>query len=347
MPQSLATTHAPPALDTPPRPADTGVPTSADTDAERAAQRAALETDILAGLWSDPPTLPPRWFYDERGSRLFDEITRLPEYYPTRRETEILTHRATQIARTGATTLIELGAGFATKTRVLLSAVTAGRRPARFVPIDISPEVLHEAAHDLRATYPTLDVDPIVADFHDEFPALPGTPGGRLALFLGSTVGNFEEDERARFLRRVRAGLDVGDHFLLGIDLVKDTARLVAAYDDAAGVTAAFNRNVVDVIRRILGASGLTSDDFEHVALWDADRSRIEMRLRAVCDVDAHFPTLGRRWRLAAGETLRTEVCRKFRPAEIEAELSAARLEPVQLWTDDAGDYALALSRAA
>lgn len=312
----------------------------------------ALTADVRDGLWADPPSLPPRWFYDERGSRLFDEITRLPEYYPTRRETEILHARSDEIvsgaalAGTGESTVVELGAGMSTKTRILLDAfVRAGRR-VRFVPLDVSAEVLHESADALREEYPGMTVEPAVADFHDELGMVDAAPGERLAIFLGGTVGNFEEEERRGFLQRVRASLAPGDHFLLGADLVKDEARLVAAYDDAAGVTADFNLNLLDVLRDRLDVAGLDRQDFVHEATWNAADSRIEMRLRAVRDVTATFPTLDRVWRLGEGEALLTEVSRKFDLSRLADEVAGLGLEPQHSWTDDGGDYALLLTRA-
>lgn len=307
--------------------------------------RTELEADLRAGLWSDPATLPPRWFYDERGSRLFDEITALPEYYPTRAEHEILARRSNEIVRlTGARSLHELGAGTATKTRELLDALTAGGRTALYVPLDISEEVLLEAADQLRVDYPGLSVDPAVADFH-RLPTLTGEPGGRLLAFLGGTIGNFEEDARADFLRMVHAALDPGDHLLLGADLVKDRARLVAAYDDEAGITALFNLNLVDVITRTTPVSGLDRADFVHEAAWDEESSRIEMRLRAVRDITADFSGIGRTWRLAAGEHLRTEISRKFDLDALRDELVGHGFDPVAAWTDGAGDFSLTLAR--
>lgn len=309
--------------------------------------RTELEADLRAGLWSDPATLPPRWFYDERGSRLFDEITALPEYYPTRAEHEILARRSNEIVRlTGARSLHELGAGTATKTRELLDALTAGGRSALYVPLDISEEVLLEAADQLRVDYPGLSVEPAVADFH-RLPTLTGEPGGRLLAFLGGTIGNFEEEARADFLRMVHAALDPGDHFLLGADLVKDRARLVAAYDDEAGITALFNLNLVDVITRTTPVTGLSRDDLVHEAAWDDRASRIEMRLRAVRDITADFTGIGRTWRLAKGEHLRTEISRKFDLGLLRDELTEHGFEPVTSWTDAADDFSLTLARVA
>lgn len=315
---------------------------------DASAARAALIEDVERGLWADPPSLPARWFYDERGSRLFDEITRVSEYYPTRRETEILRERSDEIRDiTGASTVLELGSGMSTKTRLLLDAFTADDRRVLFVPLDVSAEVLVEAAEVIAADYPTATVEPIVADFNEPFAELPGKPGTRLVIFLGGTIGNLEPDDRAAFLDRIRSALAPGDHFLLGADLVKSPSRLVAAYDDSAGVTAAFNRNLVEVLRAQLDASGLYVDDFEHVARWNPSRSRIEMWLRARRDVNAHFGALDRDWKLAAGEEMLTEISTKFRLPDLQAQLHAHGLDPVRSWTDHDGDYSLTLARAA
>src|SRR3954451_7895401 len=271
--------------------------------------RERLERYVRAGLSSTPPWLPARWFYDEKGSLLFDDITALPEYYPTRRETEILAAHSDEIAAlTGAPTLIELGAGMSTKTRLLLDAFTAGNRDVLFVPLDVSAEALTHAARTISAAYPTVRVEAVVADFEDPLAPLPGAPGERLIVFLGGTIGNLNAGDRAAFLQRLRVAMDVGDHFLLGADLVKDPARLVAAYDDSAGVTAAFNRNIIEVLRYELSAEGLSADDFEHVARWNAERSQIEMWLRARRDVRAYFPPLDLTWSLPAGGELLTEI---------------------------------------
>lgn len=308
--------------------------------------RAELEADLCAGLWADPPSLPPRWFYDERGSRLFDEITGLPEYYPTRAEREILTRRSGDVlALTGARSVHELGAGTSAKTRVLLDALTADGRSGLYAPFDISREVLLETAERLREEYPGLTVEPGVTDFH-HLPELTGAAGGRLLVFLGGTIGNFAEEERTGFLRMVRDALAPGDHLLLGADLVKDPGRLVAAYDDAAGVTAEFDRNLVDVIVRTTPVTGLDREDLVHEAVWDDAASRIEMRLRAARDIEAHFTGIGRIWSLREGEHLRTEISRKFRPDELRAELTGNGFEMVRAWTDDAGDFSLTLARA-
>lgn len=308
--------------------------------------RARLEHDVRVGLTDDPPWLPARWFYDEKGSLLFDDITTLPEYYPTRRETEILTAHSADIAEcTDATALVELGSGTSTKTRLLLDAFTAGNRPLLFVPLDVSAEVLAHAARTIAADYPTVTVEAHVADFSEDFGSLPGDAGRRLVAFLGGTIGNFNTIDRADFFRRLHAAMGPGDHLLLGADLVKDPQRLVAAYDDSAGVTATFNRNIIDVLARELHAENLSADDFEHVARWNADKSQIEMWLRAERPVEAYFPTLDLTWRLPAGGELLTEISVKFTVVDLQAELAAAGFATVQCWTDEGEDFSLTLAR--
>jgi L-histidine N-alpha-methyltransferase len=308
--------------------------------------RARLEHDVRVGLADDPPWLPARWFYDEKGSLLFDDITALPEYYPTRRETEILTAHSADIAEcTDATALVELGSGTSTKTRLLLDAFTAGNRRLLFVPLDVSAEVLAHAARTIATDYPTVTVEAHVADFSEDFGTLPGDAGSRLVAFLGGTIGNFNTTDRADFFRRLHAAMGPGDHLLLGADLVKDPQRLVAAYDDSAGVTAAFNRNIIDVLARELHAENLSADDFEHVARWNADKSQIEMWLRAERAVEAYFPTLDLTWRLPAGGELLTEISVKFTVVDLQAELAAAGFATVQCWTDEGEDFSLTLAR--
>ena len=304
-----------------------------------------IHDDVREGLWQDPPSLPARWFYDERGSRLFDEITRLPEYYPTRRETEILEkHSDDIVALTKATTMLELGSGMSTKTRLLLSAFTAGDRTLLFVPLDVSAEVLSEAAEAIAADYPSVTVEPVVADFNEPFAELSGTPGERLIVFLGGTIGNFDDDERDQFLARIADALAPGDHFLLGADLVKPPSRLIAAYDDSSGITAEFNRNLIEVLRAELDADGLYVDDFQHVARWNPQLHRVEMWLRARRDVDVHFNALDRDWKLPAGAEMLTEISVKFRLPELQQELRDHRLDLVESWTDAKHDYSLTLA---
>ncbi|GAA2299840.1 L-histidine N(alpha)-methyltransferase [Streptomyces kunmingensis] len=301
---------------------------------------AALRSDVLAGLTGSPKTLPPKWFYDAHGSDLFDEITTLPEYYPTRAEREILMARAAEIAgATGARTLIELGSGSSDKTRHLLEAFS---ELTHYVPVDVSESALRGAAKLLLAEHPALDIHALVADFTRPL-VLPPTPGPRLVAFLGGTIGNLLPEERTAFLTSVRQLLSPGDFFLLGTDLVKDEATLVAAYDDAAGVTAAFDKNVLSVVNRELGAD-FDLDAFDHVAVWDAGREWIEMRLRSAVAQTVKVPALDLAVNFAAGEELRTEVSAKFRREGVQSELAAAGLELTQWWTDSEGRFAVSLS---
>ncbi|MGC4933382.1 L-histidine N(alpha)-methyltransferase [Gordonia sp. DT30] len=305
-----------------------------------------LAADALAGLWSAPPVLPTKWLYDERGSRLFDEITRLPEYYPTRRETAILrAHADDVVARTGASMMIEFGSGTSTKTRLLLDAFAAAGRRFTYVPLDVSAEILAESSAILTRDYPGIGVAPAAGDFTDPDLTLPDSDGPRVAVFLGGTIGNFTDADRRRFFAVLAGALAPGDFLLLGADLIKDTGRLVAAYNDKAGVTADFNRNMIEVLRTGLDATGLYVDDFDHLARWNPVRHRIEMWLRARRDVDAYFGVLQREWTLAAGAEIRTEISTKFELPVLGAELDDAGLRPVTSWTDPFGDFSLTLTR--
>jgi len=304
---------------------------------------AQLAHDVRAGLTATPKTLEPKYFYDARGSELFDEITRLEEYYPTRTERAILEAYAVDVAdETGAETLIELGSGTSEKTRILLHALRDAGTLRRFVPFDVDPAVLTWAGEALAEEFPDLEVNPVVGDFESHLDLLP-RGSRRVVAFLGSTIGNLDPDQRARFLADVRATLDPGDGFLLGVDLVKDADRLVRAYDDAAGVTAAFNKNVLAVINRELGAD-FDPDAFGHVALWDADQEWIEMRLRSRVDQTVRIPGAGIVVPFAAGEEVRTEISAKFRREGVERELADARLALRTWWTDPAGDFAVVLA---
>ncbi|MCX4672072.1 L-histidine N(alpha)-methyltransferase [Streptomyces sp. NBC_01381] len=303
---------------------------------------AALRADVLQGLTRTPKTLPPKWFYDARGSALFDEITTLPEYYPTRAEREILQTRAAEIAAvTDARTLIELGSGSSEKTRHLIDALPSLHT---YVPVDVSESALTGAANTLLASRPALDVHALIADFTRGL-ALPGTPGPRLVAFLGGTIGNLLPAERAAFLTSVRALLSPGDALLLGTDLVKDESVLVSAYDDGAGVTAAFNKNVLTVINRELGAD-FDPDAFSHVAVWDREHEWIEMRLRSRATQTVKIPALDLAVDFERHEEMRTEVSAKFREDGVRAELSAADLKLTHWWTDERGRFALSLSVA-
>jgi len=306
----------------------------------------ALRSDVRAGLTAEPKTLPPKWFYDERGSKLFDEITRLPEYYPTRTERSILAREAPRIAElTQTRTLVELGSGTSEKTRLLLNAFAGAGTLRGYVGFDVDEVTLSQASAVLAAEHRGLEVAGVVGDFEKHVPLLSGTGSGpRMIAFLGSTIGNLEPGPRAAFLRDIRAALRPGDTFLLGIDLVKDPARLVAAYDDAAGVTAEFNRNVLRVINAGLGAD-FDPDAFEHVALWDEVHERIEMRLRASRAMRVTVPALEDLVvPFASGEQMRTEVSTKFRRAGLEDELGAAGLKANGWFTDQHEDFALSLS---
>ncbi|GAA2572799.1 L-histidine N(alpha)-methyltransferase [Actinomadura fulvescens] len=303
-----------------------------------------LRQDVREGLTGTPKTLPPKWFYDERGSALFEEITRLAEYYPTRREREILVARAPEIAAvTGAETLLELGAGSGEKTRLLLAALSPTLRS--YVPVDVSGDFLAEAAGQIAADHPGLAVRPVVADYEQHLRLLPAGER-RLVAFLGGTIGNMPPATRVGFLGGVRATMGADDALLLGADLVKDEERLVRAYDDASGVTAEFNRNVLRVINRELGAD-FVPEAFEHVARWDAGEEWIEMRLRSTRDQTVRVGDLDLEVAFAAGEEMRTEISAKFRPERLEAELDAAGLKLAEFWTDEAGDFSLSLARPA
>ncbi|RMB85895.1 L-histidine N(alpha)-methyltransferase [Streptomyces shenzhenensis] len=303
---------------------------------------AALRADVRRGLTATPKTLPPKWFYDARGSELFDRITELPEYYPTRAEREILLARADEIAAASrAHTLVELGSGSSEKTRHLIDALTDLRV---YVPVDVSESALVQAGQALIAERPGLTVHALIADFTAGL-TLPQTPGPRLLAFLGGTIGNLLPAERTAFLASVRRLLSPGDALLLGTDLVKDERTLVRAYDDAAGVTADFDKNVLAVVNRELGAD-FDPDAFDHVALWDAENEWIEMRLRSRTAQTVKVPVLDLAVHFAAGEELRTEVSAKFRRDGVTAELTAAGLEPAHWWTDRAKRFALSLSTA-
>lgn len=305
----------------------------------------ALRQDVLSGLGTQPKSLPPKWFYDARGSELFEEITRLPEYYPTRAEREILQTRAGELARrTGARALVELGSGSSEKTRLLLDALRAHGTLEEFVPLDVSESALREAVDAIAADHPGLRVHGVVGDFTEHLGGLPGR-SPRLVAFLGGTIGNLLPEERARFLAGVRAVLQPGEWLLLGTDLVKDPETLVRAYDDAAGVTARFNLNVLHVLNRELGAD-FDVDAFTHVARWDAEHEWIEMRLRATRAMRVAVPEVDLRLRLEEGEEIRTEISAKFRREGVEAELKEAGFDLDAWWTDEQGRFALSLARA-
>jgi L-histidine N-alpha-methyltransferase len=309
--------------------------------ADSAAQ--ALRRDVRAGLTQTPKSLPPKWFYDSVGSDLFDQITRLPEYYPTRAEAQILRARSAEIAAaSGADTLVELGSGTSEKTRVLLDALRDSGALRRFIPFDVDAGVLNAAGSAIGREYPGIEIDAVCGDFEEHLGKIPRV-GRRLVVFLGSTIGNLTPGPRTDFLSTLADTLQPGDTLLLGTDLVKDTDRLVRAYDDSSGVTAQFNRNVLAVVNRELDAD-FDLDAFEHVAKWNADEERIEMWLRASTPQRVRIAGLDLTVDFAAGEEMLTEVSCKFRPDGVAAELAAAGLRRTHWWTDPAGDFGLSLS---
>jgi L-histidine N-alpha-methyltransferase len=303
----------------------------------------ALRRDVFDGLRATPKSLPPKWFYDSVGSDLFDQITRLPEYYPTRAEAEILRARSAEVASASqADTLVELGSGTSEKTRLLLDALHGRGSLRRFVPFDVDSSILETAANAIQEEYPGVEITAVCGDFEEHLAEIP-SGGRRLFVFLGSTIGNLTPGPRAEFLSTLSEVMRPGDALLLGTDLVKDTGRLVRAYDDSAGVTARFNRNVLAVINRELDAD-FDVDAFAHVARWNSDEERIEMRLRSDRAQRVRIDALDLTVDFAAGEEMLTEVSCKFRPDGISAQLADAGLRRVQWWTDSAGDFGLSLA---
>jgi L-histidine N-alpha-methyltransferase len=303
----------------------------------------ALRRDVRDGLAQMPKSLPPKWFYDSVGSDLFDQITRLPEYYPTRAEAQILRARSADIAAaSGADTLVELGSGTSEKTRMLLDALRDSGALRRFIPFDVDAGVLNAAGSAIEREYPGIEIDAVCGDFEEHLGKIPRV-GRRLVVFLGSTIGNLTPGPRTDFLSTLADTLQPGDSLLLGTDLVKDTGRLVRAYDDSAGVTAQFNRNVLAVVNRELDAD-FELAAFEHVAKWNADEERIEMWLRTSTAQRVRIAALDLTVDFAADEEMLTEVSCKFRPDGVTAELAAAGLRRTHWWTDPAGDFGLSLS---
>lgn len=298
-----------------------------------------LAAEVREGLSRPLKELPPKLFYDSRGSELFDLITEQPEYYPTRCEREILEARADAIVA-GLEELVELGSGAADKARVLIG--TGAIR--RYVPVDVSESAVEGCARELRAEFPGLAVHGLIGDFDRDLVHLPGGDR-RLFAFLGGTIGNFRPAPRRSFLARIATLMYPGDRFLLGTDLVKDHARLEAAYDDAAGVTAEFNKNVLHVLNREFDAD-FDPDRFEHVAFFDPDNSWIDIRLRSLTEQFIDLRELDMRVHFARNEEMRTEISTKFTPERLEEIYADAGLEMTDLWTDPEGLYALSLARA-
>jgi L-histidine N-alpha-methyltransferase len=309
----------------------------------------ALPDDVLDGLTQPFKQLPPKHLYDARGAALFDRICELPEYYPTRTERGILHRYADAIVRrTGMAELVELGSGTAAKTRVLLDAGTRGGTLWRYVPFDVAEQTVRDCAAALADEYPSLAIHGIVGDFERHLRAIPRSEPGRprVVAFLGGTIGNFPPGARRRFLRALAALLSPADYLLLGTDLVKDVDVLEAAYDDAAGVTAEFNRNVLHVLNRELDAD-FPTELFEHVAFFDPDHEWIEMRLRARRACHVRIGALDLDVDFARGEELRTEISAKFTRARVEADYAACGLELAEWFTDDDGLFALSLAARA
>ena len=310
--------------------------------ARTAAADPAFREDVLAGLSGPIRAIPARWLYDRRGSELFEEITRLPEYYPTRLDTALLEAHCGEVAEIAGAghAVIEFGAGSAAKTPILLRCVG----PCAYVPIDISGDFLRQSAEQLRGEFPDLPIRPVEADFMQSIPlpeAVAGEP--KLGFFPGSTIGNLVPKTAVDLLRAMKAALGVGAYLLIGMDRVKDVGTLLRAYDDAAGVTAAFNLNLLARINVELGGD-VPLDAFRHRALWNAPMSRIEMHLEAVRDVA--FAVAGQRFAMRAGETIHTENSHKYGPGDARLLLRAAEWTPVKEWTDPDGWFALILAEA-
>jgi L-histidine Nalpha-methyltransferase len=313
-------------------------------DADTAATMAA---DVQAGLLAEPKELAPKYFYDERGSQLFERITELEEYYPTRSERAILAERSTEIvAAAGAPqTLVELGSGSASKTRHLLSAMRDAGCLRTYVPVDISEEITHETAESLVEEYPGLDVRGLVCDFEHHLERIPDGDNGRLLAFLGGTIGNLYPQGRRDFLARLAALMGPEDRLLLGTDLVKESGRLEAAYDDSEGITAEFNKNVLEVLNRELGAD-FDLEAFEHVARYDAEQARMDIRLRSLAKQEVRLNGLDLTVSFGKGEEMRTEISAKFTRELLDAVYAEAGMAISGWFTDAAGDYALSLARA-
>ncbi|HUA95899.1 MAG TPA: L-histidine N(alpha)-methyltransferase [Acidimicrobiales bacterium] len=305
--------------------------------------RSALEEDVRAGMSASQKSIPPVWFYDEEGSRLFEEITRLPEYYPTRAERTLLQRHAGALASVaGADTLVELGAGACDKTRLLLDAMAQEGPLRRYLPFDVSDQFLRAAAGSLIGQYDGLEVHAVVGDFHRHLDRIP-SGGRRLVAFLGGTIGNLTPEQRRRFLFDLNCTMGAGDHLLIGTDLVKDPARIVAAYDDADGVTAAFNRNVLRVLNQQLGAT-FEPDRFDHVALWNTGEQWIEMRLRSTGSQEVTIADLQMTVTFDDGEELLTEISAKFTPDGVASELAAVDFVVDGQWGADEGEFLLTLA---
>ncbi|MFP5488635.1 MAG: L-histidine N(alpha)-methyltransferase [Acidimicrobiia bacterium] len=325
----------------------TGVDPSFDVHLDEGWRARSLAHEVTAGLTARPKRLSPRWLYDDRGRELFDRITRLPEYYPTEAEREILLRHADEIAQaTDADTLVELGSGTSDKTRALLDAFAATGQLRRFVPFDVSEQTLRDAAIALAERYPSLAVHGVVGDFHEHLEAVP-RDGVPVLAFLGSTIGNFYPDERSRFLADVAKWMTRSSSFLLGVDLVKPVDRIMAAYNDPSGVTAEFTLNLLRVLNRELDAD-FDLDGFEHVGLWDPAHTRVDLRLRSLRSQTVQVRGVDLTVTFGEDEELRAEISTKFTLDQVAAELAEAGMAVVRTWTDDDDeDVAVVLARLA
>ena len=322
----------------------TAQPIEIEVDLPAGGTLAGLAEDVREGLSCPFKELPPKYFYDARGSKLFEQITELPEYYPTRAERSILESGAADIvAAAGPTTLIELGSGAAAKTRYLLDAMRDAGSLETYVPVDISEEITRRVAEELVSEYDGLRVHGVVCDYETHLERVPREEGGLIA-FLGGTIGNFRPGPRRSFLARIATLMYPGDRFLLGTDLVKDPGVLEAAYNDSQGITAEFNKNVLLVLNRELNA-GFEPEAFEHVAFWDADNEWIDIRLRSLVEQFIDIRDLDMQVHFARNEEMRTEISTKFTRERLEASYADAGLELVEWWTDPEGLFALSLAR--
>lgn len=305
-----------------------------------------IAQDVLRGLSTKPKCLPPKLFYDAAGSHLFEQITRTPEYYPTRTERAILEQFAGEMVRQAGSnlTLVELGAGSAYKTRVLIRAILRRQLRLEFHPVDVSQAALNQAVASLNGDFPRLHVSPIAADYSHHLPDLRSRPGQKLVLFIGSTIGNFEPEEARDFLERLAASLQPDDALLLGFDMVKDEQILHAAYNDAAGITAQFNKNILARINRELGAD-FELDEFRHVAFWNGRRSRIEMHLESRVDQRVRIGDLDREFQFSFGERIHTENSYKFTEASIARLLRQSGITLEQAWSDENRWFSVVLAR--
>jgi L-histidine N-alpha-methyltransferase len=308
---------------------------------------ASFAEDVRSGLGSDPKAIPPKYFYDARGSELFEQITALPEYYPTRVEQSILdTAGAEIIGEVQPAEIVELGPGSARKTDALLQPMVEMGFGRRYVPVDVSESSVEQCVLRLAAQYEGLEIHGLVGDFELHLDRIPAAAGRRLFAFLGGTIGNFDEPDRGRLLRALETQMGPDDRLLVGTDLVKDRSLLEAAYNDAAGVTAEFNRNLVRVINANLRAD-LDPDAFEHVAFYNEPEQRIEMWLRAREEMSARIDALEMDVGFERGDQFRTEISCKFTRETLEREYRAVGLEPLAWYTDPDDLFALSLTGPA